>query len=247
MKKLFVTAMLSAAMLSPALAQTPAATTEASQPASGAQSDTVAVAAPTSPAPATVAPERSMAWIGFLGGVVLILVGGMIIYRRSKGGKASADAPAPRVSPQAAPAPAMPTAPPPPAAAPVPQWNGPAGFDSSAFLRDAKASFIRMQAAWDKADTADLQKFTTAQVFDELAAQIQGRGQTADVTEVVSIDAELLGMETIGGDYLASVKFTGMIKSAPAAPAEPFAEVWNMARPVEGGGDWLLAGIQQLS
>lgn len=243
MKKLFVSAMLSAAMLSPALAQTPAAKPEAIQPASAAPSETAAAVA----APATVAPERSMAWIGFLGGAVLIVVGGMIVYRRTKNGKISA--PAPRVSPQAAPAPApaMPTAPPPPAAAPVPQWNGPAGFDSTAFLRDAKASFIRMQAAWDKADTADLQKFTTAQVFDELAAQVQGRGQTADVTEVVSIDAQLLGMETIGADYLASVKFTGMIKSAPAAPAEPFAEVWNMARPVEGGGGWLLAGIQQLS
>ena len=47
-------------------------------------------------------------------------------------------------------------------------------------------------------------------------------------------------------DYLASVKFTGMIRSAPGAAAEPFAEVWNMSKPVSGNSGWVLAGIQQL-
>ncbi|MDB5756388.1 MAG: rane protein, partial [Massilia sp.] len=81
----------------------------------------------------------------------------------------------------------------------------------------------------------------------ELKMQIQERGASADFTDVVSIDAELLGIETVGNEYLASVKFTGMIKSAPSAPAEPFAEVWNMSKPVSGNTGWVLAGIQQLS
>lgn len=114
-------------------------------------------------------------------------------------------------------------------------------------LRDAKASFIRMQAAWDRADTADLSKFTTPQVFAELKAQVDQRGASNDVTEVVSIDAVLLSSETVEGQFLASVKFTGMIKPSAAAPAEPFAEVWNMTRPANGSTGWMLAGIQQLS
>lgn len=138
---------------------------------------------------------------------------------------------------QAAPAPA-------PAPAPL---GAPPGFDQAAFLRHATSSFIRMQAAWDKADTADLKEFTTPEVFTELAMQVEQRGQTADVTEVVTINAVLLGIDTVGQDYLASVEFTGMIKSAPGATAEPFAEVWNMARSVDGSNIWVLAGIQQLS
>ncbi|WLI89534.1 TIM44-like domain-containing protein [Massilia sp. R2A-15] len=132
-------------------------------------------------------------------------------------------------------------------AAPAAPWGVPADFDTAAFLRHAKSSFIRMQAAWDKADVNDLREFTTPEVFAELKMQIQERGASPDFTDVVTIDGELLGIETVGSEYLASVKFTGMIKSAPNAPAEPFAEVWNMSKPVSGSSGWVLAGIQQLS
>lgn len=141
------------------------------------------------------------------------------------------------MQPQSAGAPAVPAA----------QWGVAGDFDEAAFLRHAKSSFIRMQAAWDKADTNDLQEFTTPEVFAELKMQIQERGATTDFTDVVSINGELLGIETIGDDYLASVKFTGMIKSTSTAAAEPFAEVWNMAKPLDGSTGWVLAGIQQLS
>jgi predicted lipid-binding transport protein (Tim44 family) len=138
----------------------------------------------------------------------------------------------------AAPGAAVPMAPPP--------WGVPADFDTANFLRHAKASFIRMQAAWDKADTNDLREFTTPEVYAELKMQIQERGNVGDFTDVVSIDGELLGIETTASDYLASVRFTGMIRSAPTAVAEPFNEVWNMAKPLSGATGWVLAGIQQL-
>jgi predicted lipid-binding transport protein (Tim44 family) len=134
-----------------------------------------------------------------------------------------------------------------PDTAPAAPWGVPADFDTAAFLRHAKSSFIRMQAAWDKADVNDLREFTTPEVFAELKMQIQERGASADFTDVVTIDGELLGIETVGNEYLASVKFNGMIKSAPNAAAEPFAEVWNMSKPVSGSSGWVLAGIQQLS
>jgi predicted lipid-binding transport protein (Tim44 family) len=111
----------------------------------------------------------------------------------------------------------------------------------------AKSNFIRLQAAWDKGDVADIREFTTPEVFAELKMQISERGAQADFTDVVTIDAELLGIETSANEYLASVKFVGMIKSAPTAAAEPFQEVWNLSKPVSGGSGWMLAGIQQLS
>jgi predicted lipid-binding transport protein (Tim44 family) len=127
------------------------------------------------------------------------------------------------------------------------QWGVPAGFDTDAFLRHAKASFIRMQAAWDRSDLADLREFTAPEVFAELQLQIQERGGNQDYTEVVSIDAQLLGIETTERDYLASVQFNGMIRNAPGAQPEPYVEVWNLSKPLSGNGGWVLAGIQQIT
>ncbi|MRV72990.1 hypothetical protein GJ700_14870 [Duganella sp. FT92W] len=133
-----------------------------------------------------------------------------------------------------------------PAAAQAP-WGVPADFDAATFLRHAKGNFIRLQAAWDKGDVADIREFTTPEVFAELKMQITERGGQADYTDVVTIEAELLGIENDGRDYLASVKFYGTIKPSPTALAEPFQEVWNLSKPVSGNAGWLLAGIQQLA
>jgi predicted lipid-binding transport protein (Tim44 family) len=126
-------------------------------------------------------------------------------------------------------------------------WGVPADFDVNGFLRTAKTYFIRMQAAWDKADINDIREFTTPEMFAELKLQIQERGAQPNNTDVVSLDAELLGIAVERDHYLASVKFTGLIKEAPDASAQPFAEVWNLEKPVSGNGGWVLAGIQQLS
>jgi predicted lipid-binding transport protein (Tim44 family) len=123
----------------------------------------------------------------------------------------------------------------------------PADFDTTGFLRHAKTYFIRLQAAWDKADINDLREFTSPEMYAEMKLQLQERGASPNHTDVVSLDAELLCIETVGSDYLASVKFGGMIREAENAPAESFTEVWNLAKPVSGAGGWVLAGIQQLS
>lgn len=125
--------------------------------------------------------------------------------------------------------------------------NVPADLDVPAFLRHAKTYFIRLQAAWDKADINDIREFTSTEMFAELRMQLQERGASPNVTDVVSLDAELLGVETVGEEYMASVKFSGMIKEAENVPVEPFAEIWNLTKPVSGPGGWVLAGIQQLA
>lgn len=126
-------------------------------------------------------------------------------------------------------------------------WGVPADFDVNGFLRHAKTYYIRLQAAWDKADVNDLREFTTPEMFGELKQQLLERGASANLTDVVSLDAQLLGIETIDGEHLASVRFSGMIREADNAPAEAFTEVWNLAKPASGAGGWVLAGIQQVS
>jgi predicted lipid-binding transport protein (Tim44 family) len=124
-------------------------------------------------------------------------------------------------------------------------WGIPADFDTNGFLRQAKSHFIRMQAVWDRADVNDLREFTTPELFAELRLQLQERGPSPNHTDVVSLDAVMLGLETANGEYMASVRFSGMIREADNAPAEAFTEVWNLTKPVSGQGGWVLAGIQQ--
>ncbi|PFH10486.1 putative lipid-binding transport protein (Tim44 family) [Collimonas sp. PA-H2] len=135
----------------------------------------------------------------------------------------------------------------PAAAANSAPWGIPADFDVPGFVRSAKTYFIRLQAAWDKADINDIREFTTPEMFGELRLQLQERGASPNNTDVVQLDGELMGIETVGNDYLASVKFTGLIKEVPEASAEPFTEVWNMSKPLSGQGGWVLAGIQQVA
>lgn len=123
----------------------------------------------------------------------------------------------------------------------------PADFDVQGFLRHAKTYFIRLQAAWDRADINDIREFTTPEMFGELRLQLQERGAAANHTDVVSLDADLVGMERNADDYVASVRFSGMIKEEQGAPAQHFVEAWNLTKPVSGQGGWVLAGIQQLS
>lgn len=130
---------------------------------------------------------------------------------------------------------------------PATQWGIPADFDVPGFLRNSKTYFIRLQAAWDKADIDDIREFTSSEMFGELRLQIQERGASANNTDVVSLNAELVGIETSAATYLASVKFSGMIKEAVDAPATPFNEVWNLSKPTDGHGGWILSGIQQVS
>jgi predicted lipid-binding transport protein (Tim44 family) len=104
-----------------------------------------------------------------------------------------------------------------------------------------------MQAAWDRSDLVDLREFTSPEVYGELSMQIQERGGQPDYTEVVNIDAQLLGIETTANDYLASVQFNGMIRNAPNAAPEPYLEVWNLSKSINGSSGWVLAGIQQIT
>lgn len=125
-------------------------------------------------------------------------------------------------------------------------WGVPADFDVTGFIRHAKTYFIRLQAAWDKADTSDIAEFTTPEMFAEIKLQIQERGTAANHTDVMALEAELLGIDTVDNDDLASVRFSGMIKEELNASATPFIEVWNLSKPVAGQGGWTLAGIQQI-
>jgi predicted lipid-binding transport protein (Tim44 family) len=130
-----------------------------------------------------------------------------------------------------------------PTQTPRASWTIPADFDAAGFLRSAKVHFLRLQTAWNANNLDDLREFTTPEVFAELRMQLTEDGDTGRA-DIADLEAELLGIESISRDYLASVRFTGTTRDGTTE--EPFVEVWNLSKPLRGKGGWLLAGIQQV-
>ncbi|MEO8855670.1 MAG: Tim44-like domain-containing protein [Burkholderiaceae bacterium] len=129
-------------------------------------------------------------------------------------------------------------------------WGIPSGFDTDGFLNAAKTNFVTLQAAWDKSDIGALRAMMTDEMLREIKTQLAEReahtGGPVNHTDVVMIDAKLLGIEDVGGDYMASVEFSGMIREQLSAGPSPFREVWNMTKPKLGASGWLVAGVQAL-
>lgn len=122
----------------------------------------------------------------------------------------------------------------------------PEGFDADGFTRIAKMIFIRLQAANDEANIEDLRKFTTPELFASLRLDLQERGQSAQQTDVMQLDAELVDTAQENGQWVASVRFSGLIREEVGQGAEPFNELWHLVKPLEGDREWAIAGITPL-
>ncbi len=129
-------------------------------------------------------------------------------------------------------------------------WSVPAGFDVDGFLSASKTNFINLQAAWDRSDIPSLRAMMTDEMLEQIKAQLAEReqhtGGASNHTEVVMLEAHLLGIEELDQAHMASVEFSGLIREDLSTGPNPFREVWNITRPKAGPGGWLVAGVQAL-
>jgi predicted lipid-binding transport protein (Tim44 family) len=128
-------------------------------------------------------------------------------------------------------------------------WGVPAGFDTDGFIAASKRNFVTLQDAWDRGDVAALQAMMTDGMLAEIRTQLaarQAEGQSPGRTDVEMLEAKLLGIEDLDGEYMASVEFSGMIREDASTGAQPFREVWNMTKSKDGASGWLVAGVQAL-
>ncbi len=121
----------------------------------------------------------------------------------------------------------------------------PEGFNVDGFVREAKKSFIALQAANDRGDASAIRDFVTDEMFQHLKGDIDARAAAGQQTDVVTLNAELLEVVTEGMLHLASVRFSGLLREDTGAAPQPFAEIWNLQKSAQGDSGWLLAGIQQ--
>jgi predicted lipid-binding transport protein (Tim44 family) len=130
--------------------------------------------------------------------------------------------------------------------APVAAANIPADFPVESFLRSAKTTFIRLQAANDRKDLNDVREYTTPEMFAEISMQMQERNDAPQKTDVVAVQAALLEVVTEHDVAIASVRMSGQIRENNGAP-EDFDEIWHVQKNLKDDKSvWLLAGIQQI-
>lgn len=130
--------------------------------------------------------------------------------------------------------------------APATPAHIPADFPVESFLRSAKTTFIRLQAANDRKDLDDIREYTTPQMFAEISMQLQERGDAPQKTEVGFVNASLLEVVTENDLAIASVRLSGQLRENGGAP-ENFDEIWHVQKNLKDDKSvWLLAGIQQV-
>ncbi|AWN72535.1 Tim44-like domain-containing protein [Legionella anisa] len=119
----------------------------------------------------------------------------------------------------------------------------PEGFVPETFLREAKVTFNRLQAAYDQKNLQDLSEFTAPEVFAEIKMQLDERGNASNKTEVITLDAKLLDVSRQSNSLIASVHFTGFIKEDDE-PMSQLDEIWHF-RQFSNSSQWVVGGIQQ--
>ncbi|WP_233151803.1 Tim44 domain-containing protein [Pelomonas sp. KK5] len=221
-------------------------------------SNNAAPQAPATPPLAAPAPAPRRSWMGPIAGLAaglglaalashfgfgaamanamtLVLIGALALFvigwfmRRRSPAPQLAGAGAPYRA-QAAAAPAVATS---------------SGFDTAGFEQLAKRVFIRLQAANDTGDQADLRRFTTPEMYGVIQQQLLERGGTAQQTEVLQLDASVVDHAEDAGQQIVSVRFRGLVREAQDQVPEQIDEVWHLLRPADGSRDWAIAGIQQ--
>lgn len=133
----------------------------------------------------------------------------------------------------------------------VPLANGssniPADFPTEAFLRSAKTSFIRLQAANDRKDLNDIREYTTPEMFAEISLQLQERGDAPQKTDVLTINTQIVEVVNEGDHAIASVRMSGQLSENNGTP-ESFDEIWHVQKNLrDEKAVWLLSGIQQVA
>ena len=121
----------------------------------------------------------------------------------------------------------------------------PADFNATEFIRHARLNFVRLQEAHDARDSEALADFLAPDLLAEVQAQWQSEGAANSKTDVVTLESEVLEVVNEGLLYVASVRFSGLIREDGAAEPQPFAEIWHLEKPMRGSTGWLVSGIQQ--
>jgi len=121
----------------------------------------------------------------------------------------------------------------------------PAGFDLAGFVRTAKLNFVRLQVATDLGRLDEVREISMPQMFAQLSKDVVAGCGSGRLSDVVSLNAELVELVTEGDLHRASVRFSGMAREKPGLAPAGFAETWMLAKPANESTAWRLAGVRR--
>ncbi len=125
----------------------------------------------------------------------------------------------------------------------------PPGTDADTLKGLLRRHFVDLQAAWDRGDMIALGALATPEMLDELQFERSGEaadGEAGGSTDVVTVQAHLLGYESLGRDSVLCVEFSGLIRESAGDAAVPFRELWMLTRSNSQPDRWRLARHQAL-
>lgn len=180
------------------------------------------------------------------GALIALGAGGLLLWRLLRGatvlptgwrpdGRAARGPDAARASRRGAEAPAV-----------RPAIELPAGSNPDALARTLCDHFVHVQDAWDSGDDAALAALTTPTMLQELRSQLCEYAGCGGRTEVLSLEATLLGYEQRDAVELVCVEFSGMLREPAQSGATPFRELWMLERSKQPSAAWKLARQQTL-
>lgn len=116
----------------------------------------------------------------------------------------------------------------------------PDGTQPAAFLRQARAKFLHLQSMNSSSNIEEVRRYFTPEMYLAIRDDILSND---DLAEFPQLNAQLADSATENGQFVASVRFSGLVSESLNADAVPFTETWHFVK--ANGGEWLVAGIQQ--
>lgn len=116
------------------------------------------------------------------------------------------------------------------------------GSNPDAFLRFARQRFNHVQSMNNASNLEEIRRYFTSDMFADIRNDIINNHETAEFS---NLNAELVDSTQENGQYIASVRFSGLVSEELGSAQQPFSEVWHFVKPMGSQQDWLIAGIQQ--
>lgn len=126
----------------------------------------------------------------------------------------------------------------------MPAVNLPDGINNEQFLRIARQRFNHIQAMNSASNIEEIRRYLTPDLYQSMKQDILAN-RDEDVAEFTNLQTEIVDFVTENGQFIASVRFSGLVSEELGQAPVPFAETWHFVKNIEGNGEWLLAGIQQ--
>ncbi|MFM2481514.1 Tim44 domain-containing protein [Celerinatantimonas sp. YJH-8] len=120
----------------------------------------------------------------------------------------------------------------------------PAGFDTHAFLEEAKRHYHALQTAWNHNDFAMIRTYLAPELYQQIVAERESLGPQPQTDQILYVEASLARAAQLPGQQQISVHFTGKYRTDEAREAQ-IDEIWHLRR--ENGRDWVIEGIEENS